>query len=89
VFRSRRTKQFNALLAALPADVQKQAHQAYKQFMQNPRRSSLRFKCVDDSEEPPWYSIRIGARFRALATVEGDLVSWFWIGTHAEYNKLI
>jgi hypothetical protein len=35
------------------------------------------------------WSVRVGAHYRALATeVEGGMY-WVWIGTHADYGKLI
>jgi len=35
------------------------------------------------------WSVRVGLHYRALATeVDADLV-WFWIGSHAEYDKLL
>jgi len=34
-------------------------------------------------------SVRIGSHYRALAVeVEGGLL-WFWVGTHADYDRLI
>jgi hypothetical protein len=34
------------------------------------------------------WSARVGLHYRALATeADGDLV-WFWIGSHAEYDRL-
>jgi hypothetical protein len=34
-------------------------------------------------------SVRVGLRYRALAVeVEGGYL-WFWIGSHADYDKLI
>jgi hypothetical protein len=47
----------------------------------------LHFKKVHD--DPPMYSARIGIGYRAVAVMEGDAVIWFWIGTHAEYDKLL
>jgi hypothetical protein len=48
---------------------------------QNPRHPSLNFKRVG-----PYWSVRVGQHYRALAVeVHGDLL-WFWIGTHAEYD---
>ncbi len=32
---------------------------------------------------------RIGDHYRAVAQKHGDLVVWFWIGTHEEYNNFI
>jgi hypothetical protein len=27
--------------------------------------------------------------YRALAGVQGDTVIWFWIGSHADYDRLL
>jgi hypothetical protein len=35
------------------------------------------------------WSVRIGDHYRALARRDGDLIIWFWIGTHEDYNNLI
>jgi hypothetical protein len=35
------------------------------------------------------WSVRVGLDYRALATAEADGYSWFWIGTHAEYDRLV
>lgn len=36
-----------------------------------------------------YWSVRVGARYRALGIdADGDVV-WFWIGTHAEYDRLL
>jgi hypothetical protein len=35
------------------------------------------------------YSIRVGLGWRALGLVEHDTVTWFWIGSHAEYDRLV
>lgn len=86
--RSRRTKKFRALLAALPADAQRQARQAYEQFKMNPRHSSLRFKRISPAN-PTIYSARVGDHYRAIGILSGDTVTWDWIGSHEEYNRRI
>ena len=48
---------------------------------------SLHFKSVD-SEEEIW-SLRITKGYRALCLYEKDLVVWFWIGNHDDYERLI
>lgn len=69
----------------LPAHVQRQAYIAYQFFEEDHRHPSLNFKRVGNN----LYSARVGRSYRAMATVEsGDLV-WFWIGTHADYDKLL
>lgn len=85
--KSKITQQFLKQFRALPAAAQHQTRQAYKLFMQNPRHGSLQFKCIDP-REPPTYSARIGDHYRAVGTLEGDTVIWFWIGSHETYNKL-
>ncbi len=86
--RSRRTKRFKALLAALPVAVQRQAREAYRLFQQNPRHPSLHFKQVG-KRDPSLYSARVGDHYRVLGILEGDTITWFWIGSHEEYNKLL
>ena len=31
--------------------------------------------------------VRIGDRYRAVGLREGDVIAWFWIGTHEQYNR--
>jgi hypothetical protein len=31
--------------------------------------------------------VRIGDHYRALGLREGEVLAWFWIGTHEEYNN--
>ncbi len=35
------------------------------------------------------YSVRIGLGYRALGVLEGSTVTWFWIGSHAEYDHVL
>lgn len=88
MLRSRRTKRFRALLAALPFDAQRQARDAYHLFQTNPRHSSLRFKRISPSD-PSLYSARVGGRYRVIGKLKGDTVIWDWIGSHEDYNTLI
>ena len=48
------------------------------------RTPSLAFKSTE-----PIYSVRISRGYRALGLRDGDLVTWFWIGSHADYDKLL
>ena len=85
--RSRRTKQFRALFEALPASVQCQANDAYRLFKANPSHPSLYFKPIDPSN-PHIYSARVGLHYHAVCVRQDDLVVWYWIGSHADYDKL-
>ena len=84
---SHTTRRFRELLAALPARVRQQALDAYRLFRQNPSHAGLRFKKV--YSDPPIYSARVGIGYRAVGTLDGDTVVWFWIGSHADYDKLL
>ncbi len=84
---SKTTKRFREALAQLPKDVQRQAREAYKLFRQNPHHPSLRFKKVHATE--PIYSVRINIDYRAVGVMDGEEIIWFWIGPHAEYDKLL
>lgn len=85
---SHTTRQFRDLLAALPAHAQQQARDAYALFRDNPSHPGLRFKQVN-AGPPPVYSARVSLGYRALGTVDGDAVVWFWIGSHADYDRLL
>jgi hypothetical protein len=56
-------------------------------FSQNPKQPSLRYKHVQAM--PSVYSVRIGLGYRALGIVSGNDITWFWIGSHADYTKVI
>jgi hypothetical protein len=34
------------------------------------------------------YTVRIGDRYRAVGQMESGEITWAWIGTHADYDKL-
>jgi hypothetical protein len=85
--KSKRTKRFRALFAELPESVQRQANDAYRLFQANPSHPSLSFKQI--SPNGPVYSVRMGLHYRALAIRNPDHLLWFWIGSHAEYDKML
>jgi hypothetical protein len=68
----------------LPQDIQKLADQAYEHLKQDPRYPSLHFKKIGR-----FWSARVGSHHRALAVESADELVWFWIGTHADYDKLL
>ncbi len=80
------TERFRKAFKALPERVRRQAREAYKLFEQNPYHPSLHFKPIHPTR--PIYSVRIGRDYRALGVSDGDEIVWFWIGSHAEYDKL-
>ncbi|MEO0531010.1 MAG: hypothetical protein AAF266_10620 [Planctomycetota bacterium] len=67
--------------------VRRQARTAYRVFAADPQHPGLRFKKVHTRQ--PIYSARVSAGYRAVGVVEGDTIVWFWIGSHADYDKLL
>jgi hypothetical protein len=84
---SKLTTDFVDLFRDLPEPVRVAARKNYRLWRQNPAHPSLQFKRVHSAE--PLYSIRIGIGWRALGLVASDTIYWFWIGSHADYDKLV
>ena len=70
---------------SLDKKVQERARKAFKLWIENPFHPSLHFKCIN-SEEDIW-SVRITINYRALGILDGDTVTWFWIGSHKDYER--
>lgn len=84
---SKTTRRFRELLAILPDEVSARANEAYLLFSTNPNHPSLRFKKVHSTK--PIYSARISLDYRVVGILNGDLIVWFWIGNHADYERLL
>lgn len=69
---------------ALSSEVQAQADRRFALLKADPQHPSIRFKKVGR-----FWSARVGLHYRALAVEVPDGVLWFWIGTHAEYDKIV
>lgn len=70
---------------SLDEDTRRQARKAYRLWAENPFHPSLHFKCIN-REEDIW-SVRITRGYRAVGILEGDTVTWFWIGRHDAYER--
>jgi hypothetical protein len=82
------TAAFRKRYAALPEDARRQARVAYRLFSANPHHSSLHFKRVHAVE--PVYSARVGRSHRVVGLLEdGNVMVWFWIGPHEQYETLL
>ncbi|MCZ6632961.1 MAG: hypothetical protein O7G87_06105 [bacterium] len=81
------TREFRRRLDRLPSQVQRQAFQAYALWRSDPYHLSLQFKKV--SPRQPIFAVRVGIGYRALGLREGNHVSWFWIGSHGDYDALL
>ena len=78
------TSKFWKSYEALPPKIQKIADRNYELLKEDPFHPSLHFKKVGN-----YWSVRAGIRYRALGIQDGENMVWFWIGGHADYDKLI
>jgi len=78
------SSRFWALYEALPSGVRTVADKNFELLKTDPRHASLHFKRIGKI-----WSVRVGDRYRALGHDVPDGIQWFWIGSHAEYDKLI
>src|SRR6476661_3243137 len=69
----------------LPAHVQCLAREKFQLWLRDPFHPSMQFKQLVGKV----WSVRIGDHYRAVAQKHGDLVVWFWIGTHEDYNNFV
>jgi hypothetical protein len=81
------TEDFLDCFKRLPEAVREQARKAYRLWQTDHSHPSLHFKRIHTSE--PIYSVRVSLGWRVLGLWEGDTISWFWIGSHAEYDQII
>jgi hypothetical protein len=68
----------------LPKDIQRRADKQFSLFTANPLHPSIQLKPVGEV-----WSARVTDAYRALAIREGHVFTWFWIGSHDEYERLI
>ena len=69
---------------ALPANIQELADKNFALLRADPNHRSLHFKKVGR-----FRSARVGLQHRALAVEVDNGLLWFWIGSHAEYERMI
>ncbi len=68
----------------LPMAIRSLADKNFQLLRDNPAHPSLQFKKAGKV-----WSARVGSHYRAVATpIEGGFL-WVWIGSHAEYDKLL
>jgi len=78
------SSRFWALYEGLPEEVRQLADKNYQLLTSDPHHPSLHLKRIGQL-----WSVRVGEHYRALGIdVEGG-INWFWIGTHADYDRLI
>ncbi len=70
--------------ARLPGSVRDLADKNFTLLKEDARHPSLQLKQIDR-----FWSVRVGLRYRALAVEIDEGLLWFWIGSHADYDRLI
>jgi len=70
---------------SLPEGVKKEARKAYQLWKRSPFHPSLHFKCVNRKEHI--WSLRIALGYRAVGIFQRDTVTWFWVGSHDDYER--
>jgi hypothetical protein len=78
------TRHFWDCYNRLPSDIRDLADKNYQLLRMDSRHPSLHLKKIDGL-----WSVRVGRNYRALGLDGLDGIVWFWIGSHAEYEKLV
>ncbi|MCO6046430.1 hypothetical protein NG895_21235 [Aeoliella sp. ICT_H6.2] len=80
----RTTPEFWKRFDALPKQVQQVARNNFALLKDNSAHPSLHFKKVGQ-----FWSARVGQHYRALAVKGEQGYIWVWIGSHADYDKIV
>lgn len=78
------TPDFWAAYQSLPAAIGQLADRSFARLKSDPSHPSLHFK-----QAGRFWSAGVGLHYRALAVQYGGDLIWFWIGSHAEYDRLV
>ena len=68
----------------LPSTARKTADKNFELLKSDPHHPSLHLKKIGS-----YWSVRAGIQYRALGIQDEAGIIWFWIGDHAEYDRLI
>lgn len=86
--KSTASPRFWDLLHALPQEIQELAAKNYRLWLENPQHHSLNYKRLAGGGHR--FSVRVGDHYRAIAWKLPDGgVEWVWIGSHADYDRLL
>ncbi|MET3577039.1 hypothetical protein ABID19_000054 [Mesorhizobium robiniae] len=78
------TPSFWEASSKLPASIRSKADKRFDKLRSDPFHPSLHFKQVGR-----YWSARVDQSYRAVAVRAHEDMVWFWIGTHAEYDRLL
>jgi len=75
---------FWACYRSLPPHIQTSADKAFALLKADAQHPSLHFKKVGR-----FCSARVGIHHRAVGVALPEAVLWFWIGSHADYDRIV
>jgi mRNA-degrading endonuclease RelE of RelBE toxin-antitoxin system len=75
---------FWELYERLPDSIRELADKNFKLLKTDPNHPSLHLK-----KAGKYWSARVGIKYRVLGIDVDKGVLWFWIGPHAEYDKIV
>jgi hypothetical protein len=78
--------EFWELYRQLPDGAKASARKAYALFMQDPGHPSLHFKPLAGYDGV--WAVRVSQKCRSVGVRYGNMIQWFWIGTHNEFDKM-
>lgn len=84
IFEHRTTTSFWDCYARLPESLQDRADKQFDLLDENSSHPSVQLKPVGE-----FWSARVTNGCRALALRRGIVFTWFWIGQHDEYDRLV
>jgi hypothetical protein len=70
--------------AALPVEIGDLADKNFELLKADPRHPSLHLKRIEEL-----WSVRVGQHYRAIGIDAPGGIQWIWVGSHADYDKLI
>ena len=80
----RASPRYWACYRALPESVRDLADRAFEILKADPRHGSLHLK-----KAGRFWSVRVGISHRAVGVDCPDGILWFFIGTHADYDRIV
>jgi hypothetical protein len=66
----------------LPKEIGELAAKNGELLKENPPHPTLRLKRIEEL-----WSVRVGQHYRAIGIDAPEGIQWFWIGSHADYDK--
>jgi hypothetical protein len=82
--KSRASTRFWRLYQQLPPEIQRLADKNYRLWRADHWHPSLHFKKVKN-----YWVARVSEDYRAVGVESSGTVTWFWIGPHDEYERLL